>query len=262
MLRAVVSHDQTDWDEHLAEVEFAINNSFQDSIKTTPFELNYGFRPTVPHSLLLPQVPTDVDAVDTFIDSIRLRMQETHDNLVEAQERQRGRHNAGRRDVHFKPGDKVLIAGSHVQSDYEKERPSRKLGAKYTGPFEVVKAVGKNAYELKLPAGARNHPTFNVSRLRRYYENNLPNRLVPPPAVVEVNDEGVTDEEWLVEKVLKHRVDEDGTEKWLVKWRNFPDDDNTWEPQACFTRPGEDSLHVWKCLTPVSAELLKGPEKR
>ncbi len=246
MLRAANSHDQRDWDEHLAEVEFAINNSYQDSIKTTPFELNYGFRPTVPHSLLLPHSPTDVDAVDSFIDSIRLRMQETHDNLVEAQDRQRGRHDAGRRDVQFKPGDKVLIVGSHVQSDYEKERPSRKLGARNTGPFEVVKAVGKNAYELKLPVGARNHPVFNVSRLRRYNENQLPNRLAPPPADPTVDEEGVTEEDWTVEKVLKYRVDDDGTEKWLVKWQNYPVEDNTWEKRACFTRPGEHSCHQWK----------------
>ena len=39
MLRAYVQPDQNDWDEHLACAEFAINNSWQESVKNTPFFL-------------------------------------------------------------------------------------------------------------------------------------------------------------------------------------------------------------------------------
>ena len=48
MLRAFVSPDQEDWDEHLAFAEFAINNSWQESVKNTPFFLNYGMHPLTP----------------------------------------------------------------------------------------------------------------------------------------------------------------------------------------------------------------------
>eukprot|EP00983_Pelagomonas_calceolata_P045183 1139601-Pelagomonas_calceolata.AAC.3 len=54
MLRAYVAPDQKDWDEHLASAEFAINNSWQESVKNTPFFLNYGMRPLTPVSLTLP----------------------------------------------------------------------------------------------------------------------------------------------------------------------------------------------------------------
>ena len=37
MLRAYVQPDQNDWDEHLACAEFAINSSWQESVKNTPF---------------------------------------------------------------------------------------------------------------------------------------------------------------------------------------------------------------------------------
>ena len=37
MLRAYVQPDQNGWDEHLACAEFAINNSWQESVKNTPF---------------------------------------------------------------------------------------------------------------------------------------------------------------------------------------------------------------------------------
>eukprot|EP00983_Pelagomonas_calceolata_P013063 417718-Pelagomonas_calceolata.AAC.1 len=55
MLRAFVAPDQEDWDEHLACAEFAINNSWQESMKNTPFFLNYGMHPLTPVSLSLPR---------------------------------------------------------------------------------------------------------------------------------------------------------------------------------------------------------------
>ena len=42
MLRHYVNPVQDDWDEFLALVEFAYNNSWQESVRNTPFVLNYG----------------------------------------------------------------------------------------------------------------------------------------------------------------------------------------------------------------------------
>ena len=51
MLRHYINPMHNDWDEHLTTVEFAINNSYQESIKTTPFMLNYGTEPFDPFNL-------------------------------------------------------------------------------------------------------------------------------------------------------------------------------------------------------------------
>lgn len=42
MLRLYVSPAQDDWDDYLSAIEFAINDSWQESIRTTPFMLNFG----------------------------------------------------------------------------------------------------------------------------------------------------------------------------------------------------------------------------
>ena len=42
MLRNYVSPLQNDWDEYLDALEFAYNNSWHQSIGTSPFKLNYG----------------------------------------------------------------------------------------------------------------------------------------------------------------------------------------------------------------------------
>ena len=51
MLRHYVNDRQDDWDLLLPCCEFAINNTYQDSIQTTPFFLNYGYHPTLPVDL-------------------------------------------------------------------------------------------------------------------------------------------------------------------------------------------------------------------
>ena len=56
MLQNYIDPTQDDWDEHLTAAEFAINNANQESIKTTPFMLNYGQNPLTPASLRIPRI--------------------------------------------------------------------------------------------------------------------------------------------------------------------------------------------------------------
>lgn len=47
------------------------------------------------------------------------------------------------------------------------------------------------------------------------------------------NDEEESEEEYEVEKILAH-TKQQGKIFYLVKWKNYPDSENTWEPEACF----------------------------
>jgi hypothetical protein len=59
MLRNYVSPLHDDWDEYLDLAEFAYNNSYHESIKTTPFRLTYGLDPRNPMSSI--KLATNVD---------------------------------------------------------------------------------------------------------------------------------------------------------------------------------------------------------
>jgi len=40
------------------------------------------------------------------------------------------------------------------------------------------------------------------------------------------------EEEFVAEKILKKRIRKDGSVQYFVKWKNFDDSDNTWEPPS------------------------------
>jgi hypothetical protein len=48
MLRACVLEYQGSWDQYLPLAEFSYNNSYQESLKTAPFEVLYGRRCRTP----------------------------------------------------------------------------------------------------------------------------------------------------------------------------------------------------------------------
>lgn len=83
--------------------------------------------------------------------------------------------------------------------------------------------IGQVAYRLKLPTTARIHPVFHVSQLKKSLQAEI--QTQPLPAALKED----LDLEVEPEAVKQIRTITDGTKEVLIKWKNLPEFENTWE---------------------------------
>ncbi|KAJ9533906.1 hypothetical protein QJQ45_026997 [Haematococcus lacustris] len=223
MLRHYISPTQADWPDYLSLAEFAVNNSWQESIKSTPFLVNTGQSPITPMLHSLPdkgRCPEGLSYATWWQEAVakaKLCMQA-------AQQRQAAYANQDRRDVHYKVGQMVLLSTKNMRL---KPGKAPKLLPRFVGPFKVLDLVGQVAVNLQLPAFmSRLHPVFHVSLIKPYTGTDV--GFMPPP--VEWLDEEPV---YYVERLLDHRHVHAGKAKeYLVQWEGYDADHNTWEPRS------------------------------
>ena len=223
MLRHYINPMHNDWDEHLSAVEFAINNSYQESIQMSPFMLVYGQNPLTPTTLRVSGIdnPKALKVSTTLMERIAAAKLA----LTAAQQRQKANADKKRGDVEFQEQQEVLLSTRNINI---KGVGSPKFMPKWIGPFTVVKRVGKTAYELDLPANMKIHDVFHASLLKPYLKDG---RVQPPPPELMVDGQ----EEFEVEFVLDCRLQKSGRKnkkQYCVKWRGYGHEHNTWEPEG------------------------------
>ena len=258
MLRHYVNPLLNDWDEHLDAIEFAVNNVWQESVKTTPFMLNYGQRPHTPVDIalgttvpaarqftqywqktvsvagnLLHGAEQRCSAADRRIQEAEKATQMARENIGKAQKRQKVHADKRRsEEPSFEIGDKVLLSTKNVTL---KNPSSKKLLPLWVGPFEIIERIGKVAYKLKLSAEMRMHNVFHVSLLKAYRSDG--NRIPPP-----IPEEIAGELEYEMEQVLSY----DGRrKKFLVKWLGYGHENNTWEPETNLRNSQELVQEYW-----------------
>ncbi|KAL8133741.1 hypothetical protein AgCh_008979 [Apium graveolens] len=170
MLRVCVLDFKGNWDEHLPLIEFSYNNSYHASIGMPPYEALY--RRKCRSMLYWDEVgekkvlgPELVQQTKDAIVLIRKR-------LEAAQDRQRKYADIHRKDMDLEIGALVLLKVSPWKG-LVRFGQKGKLSPRFIGPFEVLKKVGKVAYEIALPPQWQHiHNAFHVSMLKPYVPNS------------------------------------------------------------------------------------------
>ena len=171
---------------------------------------------------------------DLVMDALeKVRM--IRERLKTAQSRQKSYADVRRRDLEFKVGDWVYLKVSPMKGVVRFGKKG-KLSPRYVGPYEIIRRVGKVAYELGLPKEMELvHPVFHVSMLRKCVGD--PNAIVPLE-VVGVVEDNLTYEEVPVQildrQVKRLRNKEVASVK--VLWRNQQVESATWEAEEDMQR--------------------------
>jgi hypothetical protein len=100
-----------------------------------------------------------------------------------------------RRVLAFAVGDYAWLSTQHLPL----RAGTRKLAAKWAGPYLVVGLVAREAYRLELPANWKVHPVFHTSQLKEVTGSSPPNREAP--VILEDRES-----EYEVEQIVDMRV--------------------------------------------------------
>ena len=82
ILRAMVRPDQRDWSDKIPMVEFALNSAISSSSGFAPFELNYGYTPTI-NTSITPEL-SKVPGVKHFVLRALRNLSDAHDAIIES----------------------------------------------------------------------------------------------------------------------------------------------------------------------------------
>jgi hypothetical protein len=173
--------------------------------------------------------PVERQAQDAllFLERQKAMDKKVADLLNARHEREAAVENAKRRQVTvFIPGDKVWYL-----------RP-RSLGTNKTqswwlGPCLVKARTGLASYVIQERPGFEH--SAHRSQLKPHIEDPMEGDKLPLHFFRRtLGEELEAEDEWVVDRILKHRVGEDGKLQFLTKWEGFAETDATWEPVGHF----------------------------
>lgn len=211
MIRKMVKDQRHHWDQHIPMVQLSMNTRTVHLHNSSPFSLFFARKANG-----FSNYTNDTDKVmsqeelierlqymsEVVFPAIEARAKKTQKRMIE-------RFNAAVLHNEFPDGAKVMTLDP-IKGD--------KLTPRYEGPYTVVQRTAHGAYVLKDGTGAVLNRHFAPSQLK---------------LVLEDYEDTTTYE---VEKIMDHRAVDNQLHvyEYLVKWKGFSSNDNTWEPENNF----------------------------
>jgi hypothetical protein len=174
MLRAYILTDGPKWDKHLPLAEFSYNNSYQESIKMSPFEALYElpYRTPLSWSESGKWVIFGLDIVTEEEEKVK----QIQANILAAQSRHKSYADKRRSPLEFEVSDHVYLRVFPMKG-VRHFGIKEKLAPRYISPYPIIDKYGPTSYQVELPVMLSGvHNVFHISQLKRC--------LKPPTDVV------------------------------------------------------------------------------
>ena len=204
VLHKICNDDLDNWDLYLPAVQLAMNTKPNPSLKSSPASLLFGTETAnfinydqaesrlLPEETLLERINVLHSIIRPEINQIFRRTQETRARRANQRQRQ----------------SKPLALRTQVM--LKNDRRSNKNQPRWNGPYTIV-------------ARKDNNYTLQASDKSLYPHKPPRDKLKPIDGYIDMENT------FEVEAILKHRGENDAIE-YLVKWRGYPSEHNTWEP--------------------------------
>ena len=155
--------------------EFAYNNAPYNSISIWPNEARYSITLDTRQGIEADPLGGEILHVKERAESIIKIRKELENSWRRTKESQTKWYNKNHTSkwynknhtlTAFKAGEKVLLSSKNIKTI----RSSQKLDHRFLGPFEIIKKIGTQAYQLwLLMKYSRIYDVFHVSLLEPYY---------------------------------------------------------------------------------------------
>ncbi|MBW0477883.1 hypothetical protein O181_017598 [Austropuccinia psidii MF-1] len=148
--------------------------------------------------------------------------------IAEEKEYNKQRWDKSHMEPDFKEGDQVLVS----TLNFNNLKGPKKMRDSFVGPLTIIKLIGKNAVEVKLPEEfSRKHPVCPVSLVKPYFqteEHKFSSRKKDPtpPEIVEVEDSPGP-----VKKIIrarKIRLNDRDQRQYLVRFKDQTAEKDKW----------------------------------
>ncbi len=205
-LRHYVNQNQNNWVQLLLTAQFVYNNTWNETMKETPFWVNYEYNLKVwqelqAHRSQSQKVMLDIAEIKKLHKNLMNRIQQQTEQMTEAKP--------------FVVEERVYLRTDNIHVRWR----SKKLNNKSIELFKIKRNIKKLSYELDLLKEMWIHSVFHVFMLQ------CCNQFIPLQIIktsVKLN------EEYQVENILEQQMISEKTH-YLVKWKEYNTSENTWK---------------------------------
>jgi len=242
MLRTTCEDSPEDWASKVTLVEFGINSASSTATNLSPFEIVYGFLPSMWPVLSFSHPGSTDDDITSRAERARLEWLRVSDALIASRVDMVHHGNKHRRTDSplFKVGADVYVSSAGMRFPHSL---SGKFIPKFVGPYKITRVdSAKSTVDIDFPSHLRVHPRIHTSKLRPSFPNDdtrFPSRSLsqPPPAVSAADGA----EEWLIEKLVGDRV-KYGKREFKVRYLGFSPSTDEWRPELELKQTAPDFL--------------------
>jgi Chromo (CHRromatin Organisation MOdifier) domain len=209
----LITANQSEWSKWLPMATAVHNNSKNSTTGFAPNELLIGWEPPLSTGQCSESKNQTAEEYLSNMQQNRLMAIHTLNKVA---------HKANVFPNRWSVGQLVWLEGKNLPLPHG----TAKLAPRRHGPFKVTQIISPVAIRLELPPQWNIHPVFHGNLLTPYTEtpSHGPNFTRPPPDLID------GEEEYEVEQIRSHRTwGRSRTLQYLIKWKGYPESDNTWE---------------------------------